>query len=469
MKATIFFIVTGLLSSPVHGQDTEALYQELCSHCHGIRFQGGNAQSLVDGVWQFGSEKGHIARNIKNGITHLGMPAYGKTLTDKQINDLTQFLLDAESRAAPEKPPIPKMLQTLDYEIDVEIFAEGLDIPWSIAFIDPETALVTERPGRLRRIVNGKLLPKPVGNTPPVVAEGQGGMLAVAIDPDYRKNGWIYLAYSHGLETKPGEERAPAMTRVIRGRIKDNQWTDQEVLFEAPHESYRTARAHFGTRIVFDPAGRLYFSIGDRGSMTHAQDLSKPNGKVHRINRDGSIPADNPFAQQPGAIPSIFSYGNRNPQGISVHPETGQIWASEHGPLGGDELNLIEAGKNYGWPVISYGRNYNGSAITDIVRKEGMEQPIWYWKPSTAVCGMAFYQGDLFPKWNNKLLVGALKYEDVRVLDIEENRVMHEELILKNAGRVRDVACGPDGAIYVVLNSPGAILRLTPKPEEKAE
>ena len=186
---------------------------------------------------------------------------------------------------------------------------------------------------------------------------------------------------------------------------------------------------------------------------------------MHRINRDGSIPAGNPFANTPNATPSIFSYGNRNPQGLSVHPETGAIWATEHGPMGGDELNLIEAGKNYGWPVISYGRNYNGAVITEIVRAEGLEQPIWYWKPSTAVCGIDFYSGDLFPKWNNKLLVGALKYEDVRLLDIEEERVMHEEVILKNAGRVRDVRCGPDGAIYVVLNEPGTILRLVPKSE----
>jgi glucose/arabinose dehydrogenase len=448
-----------------HGQNTDELYQKHCSHCHGIRFQGGNAQSLVDGVWQFGNSSGHISKNIKFGITHLGMPGYEKTLTDKQIKDLVGYLKEAEKEAGAIKPPIPKTLQTLDYEINVEIYAEGLEIPWNLAFLNKDIALVTERTGRLRVIENGRLHPKPIEGTPNVVAEGQGGLLAVAFDPDYAEEGnqWIYLAFSHGLEAKAGIPRAPAMTKVVRGRIDGNKWKDEETIFEAPHETYRTTRHHYGTRIVFDDKKNLYFAIGDRGTGAHSQDLSKPNGKIHRIRRDGSIPKSNPFWKRKNKMGSIFSYGNRNPQGLSFHPETGQLWASEHGPLGGDEINLVQSGNNYGWPIITYGKNYNGSIITDIVRKDGMEQPAWYWKPSTAVCGIDFYSGDLFPKWNNKLLVGALKYEDVRVLDIEKDRVMHEEVILKNAGRVRDVVCGPDGAIYVVLNSPGTILRLTPK------
>ncbi|VGO17915.1 Aldose sugar dehydrogenase YliI [Pontiella desulfatans] len=464
MKAKIILPILLTVSSAL-GQSADNLYQEHCSHCHGAKFQGGNAQSLIDGIWQFGDSAGHISRNIKFGITHLGMPAYEKSLTDPQIKSLVNYLFEAEKQAGAATPPSPTSLQTQDYDIDVEIWAEGLDIPWNLAFLDDKLALITERPGRLRIMRNGTLNPKPVEGSPSVVAEGQGGLLAVAFDPDYREKGnqWIYLAFSHGLEKKAGEKRAPAMTKVVRGRIRNNRWIDEQTLFEARHEEYRTTRVHFGTRIVFDAGNNLYFSIGDRGTGDDAQDLSKPNGKMHRIRRDGSIPNDNPFVQTEGALPSIFSYGHRNPQGISVHPTTGQIWAAEHGPLGGDELNLVEAGKNYGWPVITYGKNYNGTTITEVVRKEGMEQPAWYWKPSTAVCGIGFYSGNLFPKWNNKLLVGALKYEDVRVLDIEKDRVMHEEMILKNAGRVRDVACGPDGALYIVLNSPDTILRLTPK------
>jgi aldose sugar dehydrogenase len=455
-----------LLAGPcAFGQGAESLYQKHCSHCHGIKFQGGNAKSLVDGVWQFGDSAGHISRNIKFGITHLGMPAYEKTLADQQIKQIATYLLEAEKKAGAAKPPVPATLQTLDYDIGVEQWIQGLEVPWSLAFLDKDTALVTERPGRLRVIEKGHLYSKPVEGTPEVVAEGQGGLLAVAFDPDYAEEGnqWIYLAFSHGLEIEPNGARARAMTKLVRGRIDGNNWKDEETLSEAPHDTYRTTRHHYGTRIVFDKKKYLYFSIGDRGTGAHAQDLSKPNGKIHRIRRDGSIPKDNPFRRKRNAMPTIFSYGNRNPQGLAFHPETGHLWSSEHGPLGGDEINLVFPGANYGWPIITYGRNYNGSIITDLVRKEGMQQPVWYWNPSTAVCGIDFYSGDLFPKWSNKLLVGALKYEDVRVLDIEKDRVMHEETILKNAGRVRDVVCGPDGAVYIVLNDPGTILRLAPK------
>ncbi len=446
------------------GQNAAELYQTHCASCHGDQFQGGSAQSLADEVWQFGSTTEHIDWNTKNGIVHLGMPAFRETLTDPEIRQITAYLLDAEKKERAITPFIPKVLHTLDYEINVDVWAEGLEIPWSLAFLDSKTALVTERSGRLRVIENGRLHSQPIIGTPEVLAEGQGGLLAVAFDPDYAAEGnqWIYLAYSHGLELQPNGKRAAAMTKLARGRIDGNHWVDEEVLFEAPHETYRTTRHHFGTRIIFDAEGNLYFSIGDRGTGAHAQDLSKPNGKIHRIRRDGSIPRSNPFRRNKTAMRSIFSYGHRNPQGLAFHPETGLLWVAEHGPLGGDELNLVLSGANYGWPIITYGKNYNGTPITEFVRKEGLQQPAFYWTPSTAVCGIDFYHGELFPKWNNKLLVGALKYEDLRLLNIEKNRVMHEEIILQNSGRVRDVVCGPDGAIYVVLNNPGTILRLSP-------
>jgi len=465
MKSTLTIAWVLCSSIVAYGQNANQLYQEHCADCHGARFQGGNAQSLVDGVWQFGDDEEAIARNIREGIDHLGMPDYGDELSTEQISALTRFLLDSEKKAIEQRERIPDSLQTLDYDINVKIFAEGLEVPWSLAFLDEQTALVTERPGRLRVISNGRLIPKPVEGTPKVLAEGQGGLLAVAFDPDYKEEGnqWIYLAYSHGLDPEPNGKHPGAMTRVVRGRINGNKWVDEQVLFEAPHDTYRTTRHHYGTRIVFDPDKNLYFAIGERGHGSDAQDLSKPNGKIHRILRDGGIPKDNPYRLKRDMMDSIYAYGVRNPQGLAVHPETGLVWESEHGPKGGDEINLIRPGRNYGWPVITYGINYNDTIITDIVRKEGMEQPVWYWRPSTATCGLTFYHGNLFPKWNNKLLAGALKYEDVRLLDIENDRVMHEEIILKGAGRVRDVVCGPDGAIYVVLNDPGTILRLTPK------
>ena len=445
-----------------NAQNGKLLYQQNCAQCHGADLNGGNATSLVDGIWQFGEEDSYQFRNIKFGIAHLGMPSYEKTLTDDEIRAIMSYMKEEAQKAGAKRPPIVKELETIDYNVKVEIFAEGLEIPWAIDFIDASTALVTERPGRLRVVKNGKLLDEPVKNIPKVLHEGQGGLLDVAVDPEYEVNGWIYLAYSHVLENVTDGNRPPAMTRIVRGKIKNNSWVEQEILFEAPHEMYRTTRHHYGCRIVFDPWDHLYFAIGDRGAGYQAQDVNLPNGKVHRIHKDGTIPYDNPFLADEDAMKSIFSFGNRNIQGMAIHPQTGQLWATEHGPMGGDELNLIQAGKNYGWETITYGKNYNGTIITEETHKPGMEQPNFYWNPSIAVCGLDFYSGNLFKKWKNKLMVGALKYEQVSLLSLEGDRVMHEEIILKGQGRVRDVSTGPDGAIYVVLNKPDTIIKLTP-------
>nr|WP_321484616.1 PQQ-dependent sugar dehydrogenase [uncultured Draconibacterium sp.] len=463
---SLAFIITGLfffVTVFVNAQDGALLYGQNCASCHGANLGGGNAASLVDGIWQFGAEDGYVFRNIKFGIAHLGMPSYEAALNDGEIRAIMSYIRESENKVGAQKPPIAKEIETLDYKIDVEIFAEGLEVPWAIDFIDENVALITERPGRLRVVENGKLLDDPVKNTPEVLNEGQGGLLDVAVDPDYNENGWIYLAYSHELTSGFDGNRSPAMTRIVRGKIENNSWTDEEVLFEAAHDSYRTTRHHYGCRIVFDPQGHLYFAIGDRGAGYQAQDFTLPNGKVHRINKDGSIPEDNPFVDEDGAVKSLFSLGNRNIQGMAIHPGTGELWVTEHGPMGGDELNLIESGKNYGWETITYGRNYNGTIITEETHRPGMEQPNLYWRPSIAVCGLDFYRGDLFGKWKNKLLVGALKYEEVRLLQIEGDNVVHQEVIVKNQGRVRDVSSGPEGAIYVVLNKPGTVIKLMPQ------
>lgn len=420
--------------------DGAAVYQQYCAQCHGTDLNGGNATSLIDGIWQFGDENSYITRNVKFGIPHLGMPSYEKSLSNSEIRSVVQYIREMEKESGAIEPPTPDMLETMDYEMKIETFAEGMEIPWAIDFINANKALITERPGRLRVVENGVLKPEPVQNTPEVLHEGQGGLLDVAVDPEYEDNGWIYLAYSHVLEDESTGSRPPAMTRIVRGKIENNTWVQQEVLFEAPHETYRTTRHHYGSRIVFDPWGYLYFAIGDRGAGYQAQDPTLPNGKVHRIKKDGSIPENNPFLAEENAMGTVYSLGNRNIQGMAIHPETGELWVTEHGPMGGDELNLIEAGNNYGWETITYGRNYNGTIITELTHKPGMEQPILYWKPSIAVCGLDFYRGDLFEKWTNRLLVGALKYEEVRLLNIEDDRVMHQEVILKGAGRVRDVS-----------------------------
>ncbi len=466
MKRFNWILLTGMLSLVVIsacGQEDRGreLYMQHCGQCHGEDLTGGNAQSLIDGVWQYGGEDHYKHRNIKFGIPHVGMPAYNETLSDQEITQIIEFMNDFEAEKGKDEAEVPIDLLTLDYQMEMEVIAEGLDIPWAIDFIDQDRFLVTERPGWLRIIENGRLMEEPVRNTPEVVPEGQGGLMDVALDPQYDQNGWIYLAYSHGLKQQGSSERIPAMTRIVRGKIKDHAWTDQQVIYEAPHDTYRTTRHHYGCRIVFDQEGYLYFSIGDRGAKPQAQELDKPNGKIHRIHRDGTIPSDNPFVDREDALPTIFAYGERNAQGLAVHPQTDELWEVEHGPMGGDEVNVIEAGNNYGWPVITYGKNYNGTIITEKTHKEGMEQPILYWKPSIAVSGMDFYTGDEFPKWNNHLLISALKFEEVQLHRVYNHRILHTETILKNIGRIREAVAGPDGAIYVVANQPGRILRLT--------
>jgi glucose/arabinose dehydrogenase len=352
------------------------IYDQYCSNCHGKDLRGGNAQSLLDGVWQFGDGTGYITRNIKYGIPHLGMPSYENSLKDEEIELLVAWLYAEQSRAGVDKPDPPAQLESLEYTIGTEIWVDDLDIPWAIVFLNKDTALFTERPGTLRMVVQGLLVDNPVQGIPEVLAEGQGGLMDVNIDPAYKENGWIYLSYSHSIEPPEGEERPPAMTRIVRGKIRNMEWVEEELIYEAPHETYRTTRHHYGNRIVFDRKGYLYFSIGDRGAQDQAQDPTRPNGKIHRIFPDGSIPGDNPFADQ--GLTSLYTLGNRNPQGLSVHPVTDEVWSVEHGPLGGDELNLITAGTNYGWPVITYGSNYDGEPVSAFSRKEGYAQPALY-------------------------------------------------------------------------------------------
>lgn len=443
----------------------EALYSKYCIGCHGPDLKGGTASNLLKADLKYGSSRQAIYDGTAKGYESVGMPGFGKALSPIQLNDLTDYILakregQMSATAVGEVVDATKLkrhrtIETLDYKVDVDIWIEGLDTPWSIAFTGDGRALVTEKRGRLRVIEKGALQDEPVKGTPTVDSGGQGGLLDVAVDPDFARNGWVYLSYSHE------QDRHGSMTRVVRGKITDNAWTGEQVLFEAPAETYRHGGNHYGSRFVFDGKGHLFFSIGERGNQKDAQDITLPNGKVHRINLDGSIPKDNPFVGADDAIKSIYSYGHRNPQGLDMHPVTGDLWDAEHGPRGGDELNIVRSGKNYGWPVISYGINYDGSIMTRERVREGMEQPIWFWRPSTGVCAIEFYEGTEFPYWQNQLLVSSLARRDLRLLTIEEGRVLHEEVILKDMGRVRDVSNGPDGAIYVVLNDPGTILRLS--------
>ena len=346
---------------------------------------------------------------------------------------------------------------TQQYRVRVSTMTEGLSHPWSVAFLPDGRMLVTERPGRLRLINKDfKLDPQPVGGVPAVAAVGQGGLLDVVLHPKFAENHWIYLSYAAG-------DRNGIGTEVARGMLRGTQLENVQVIFRM-EPKLRTGY-HFGSRIVFDREGFLFITLGERGEMERAQNPGDHNGSVIRLHDDGRVPKDNPFVGKPGWRPEKFTLGHRNMQGAALHPQTGLLWTHEHGPQGGDEINVIRAGANYGWPVITYGANYGtGTKIGEGTAKTGMAQPLHYWVPSIAPSGMAFYTGNQFPRWNGNLFVGALKDQMLVRLKLDGEKVVHEERLLKNAlGRIRDVRAGPDGFIYLLTDEPNGVLaRLEP-------
>lgn len=365
---------------------------------------------------------------------------------------LTICLLSSK-KVTPEKSISP--------DFTVETVVSGLDMPWATAFLPNGDMLVTERIGKLRLVKKGLLDPVEISGLPKILYRGQGGLLDVLLHPDYARNGWIYLSYSSPKsEGEEGPENG-ANTALLRAKLKDHSLTDIEVLYKAL-PNVRSS-PHFGGRIVFDKKGHVFLSLGERGQKEAAQDLSKAQGKIVRLYEDGKIPADNPFVNMPGAKPEIWSYGIRNPQGLVMHPETGVLWEHEHGPQGGDELNIIEKGKNYGWPLITFGIDYDNSIISKDTARVGMEQPIIYWKPSIAPCGMAFITSDKYKGWKGDLLVGSLKFNYLQHLTVRGNKITKREIILEKIGRVRDIRQGPEGYMYVVVEDSGKIVRIRPK------
>ena len=338
----------------------------------------------------------------------------------------------------------------------VQTFMDGFEIPWGMAFLPDQRLLVTDRVGDLWIVAkHGKGKVKIAGEVPSVRSKGQGGMLDIAVHPDFKNNSYIYISYSDDDLDKKSH------TSLIRAKLVNNRLVGSQVIFR-PEEKYFTKKTlHFGSRIIFDDDGFIFFCIGDRGDRDLAQDLDMPNGKMYRIRDDGTIPIDNPFYYTKGAIKSIWSYGHRNPQGLAIHPSTRQIWEAEHGPRGGDEVNIVLKGHNYGWPIITYGKNYSGTIISKLTHHQGMDQPIFHWTPSIAVCGIAFYKGSQFPEWKNNLLATSLKFERLHRIELDGMNMIKDEIIYEAGSRVRDVEVGPDGMIYVALEDPGRIVKIS--------
>lgn len=368
-----------------------------------------------------------------------------REIVDLQRNNLLLLLIVA----ALSLPP-----GTVAARIKVETLAAGLSYPWDLVFLPSGEVLVSERAGRLRRLVDGSLQPDPVSGLPDVLAQGEGGLLGLALHPDFLNNHWLYYAYTY--ETPEG-----STLRLGRARYHNGALSDQEHLFEAapPEKNFR----HFGGRVIFDAKGYVYVTLGDRGHRPNAQDLNSHTGTTVRLTDSGGIPSDNPFIGRDSAKPEIFSYGHRNAQGIAIHPATGEVWQNEHGPQGGDEINIIKKGRNYGWPKISDGRNSDGSPISNRPYQRGLEPPLYSWSPSIAPSGMTFYQGSEFPQWQGDLFVGALAGQKLVRLKLDGNRITGEESTLEDRKeRIRSVAIGPEGALWLLTDSSeGKLLRLT--------
>ncbi len=463
---------------PVPGAQT---YADNCRSCHGTNLSGGRGPSLFTETLLSSDSDDALRQIIKTGVTGTEMPSFAGRLSEDEISQTIAYLRIQGGRlkANPEfvADPNGQVIHSQKLNFRIEVVASGLQTPWGEVFLPDGRLLVTERTGPLRIIDHGQLLPQPVAGTPKVFVRQDGGMLDVAAH-----GGWIYLSYTEvepGITPAPGSDTAPTpapptMTVLVRGHIRDNQWVDNHEIFRAPSSLYTTTSDHYGSRFLFDGKGHLFFSLGERHNMVNAQSLSTPLGKIHRVNEDGSIPADNPFVHIPGAVPSIWSLGHRNPEGLSFNPVNGDLWESEHGPTGGDEINVIDKGHNYGWGLASMGLEPGVFKQT----APGTDPPIVYYTPTVAPSGIGFYSGNRYPGWKNNLFVAALAGQELLRLEIQGRKVVAQEPVFQQFGRVRDVITGPDGLLYVLLQNPtgggtglslsastaGMVVRLVPLP-----
>ena len=339
------------------------------------------------------------------------------------------------------------------HQLKQQLVVKSSSVIWGMDWLPNGDMLYTLLHGELKLLQKGQGISQAISGLPSIAYGGQGGLLDIAIHPEYEKNGWIYLTYS-----KQDSEENKSIA-VIRGKLKGAQFVEQEAIYTA--EAYDDGGRHFGSRLAFDHKGYLYFSIGDRGNRnSNPQDITRDAGKIYRLHDDGRIPNDNPFIKQKNAKTAIYSFGHRNPQGLTVHPDTGDLWSHEHGPRGGDEINLIKKGANYGWPLVSFGVNYSGFSFTDLTEKAGMESPRWDWTPSIAPSGMAFINSNRYPNWKGKLAAGSLKFGQLLILTVENQNVVAQQIAKDDLSRVRNVKQGPGGYLYIALDGQG-IFKMT--------
>ncbi len=430
-------------------------YQAYCSSCHGEK-----VEAFVDRKWKHGNAKSDLIKSISEGYPDLSMPAWKATLSATEIDAMADLILESLKNVDQYKfasKPTSNVFSSEGQTVTLDTVVAGLGSPWGLAFLPDGNMLVTDRSGDIYQVDKSRQKTKISGGPTPLV-EGQGGLLDVALHPDFAKNQLVYFSFS---ASKMEGDQKLSTTAVMRAKLSGNALTDQKIIFEAL--PYAKTRHHYGSRLAFDKQGYLFVSVGDRGSeKENPQSLDRDAGKIHRLHDDGRIPADNPFVKAKNGHPSVYSYGHRNPQGMTRHPTTGAIWTHEHGPRGGDELNIIKKGSNYGWPVICYGINYDGKPITNLTAKEGMEQPLTYWLPSIGPSGMAFVEGTKYPGWKDNLLIGSLRFQYLNRVVMNGSNVVKQENLLKNIGRVRNVETGPDGYIYVSVEDPGYVFRLMP-------
>lgn len=367
---------------------------------------------------------------------------------------LSSFLLFSCSLLVAQQTIPDSELEIDNGKYKTELIVPGIEIPWGLAFLPDGSMLITEKSGKLILFKNG--IKTNIQGLPEVFVRGQGGLLDIELHPNYKKNGWIYIAFS----STEGEGEG-GNTCIMRAKLNGHSLVEKQILYKAVPNT--RSSVHWGSRLEFDNKGYLYFSIGDRYNRdVNPQNVTLDGGKIYRIHDDGSIPTNNPFYNKPNAKKAIYSYGHRNPQGLAMNPETGEIWAHEHGPKGGDEINIIRAGKNYGWPKATYGINYNGTTITEEKVLPGIEQPFYYWVPSIAPSGMTFVTSDRYPEWKGNLLVGSLVFQYLERLEIKGEKVIKREKLFDGIGRLRNVRQGPDGFIYLGVEGVG-IVKIIPK------